>query len=124
VQDFKKLDVWTKAHEITLSVYQATKLFPREELFGLTSQMRRCSASMGANIAEGSGRKSRPDFMRFLHIAFGSACELEYHLILARDLKYMDSTMYKDIEGKLFTVKRMLSALMKSVKRAEDSESA
>ena len=87
VKDFKQLKVWSKAHEATLFLYRVTQQFPKEELFGLTSQIRRAASSMGANIAEGCGRRSDKELARFLGIARGSAVELEYHLLLARDLK-------------------------------------
>jgi four helix bundle protein len=90
MKDFRNLQVWEKSHMLTLSNYDATRPFPREELFGLSSQIRRAAASIPTNIAEGCGRSSDPDFARFLQIAFGSACEVEYHLILARDLRYVD----------------------------------
>lgn len=86
MKDFRTLKVWSKAHELTLLVYKQTKTFPKEELFGLTSQIRRACSSIPANIAEGCGKGSDADFSRFLQIAFGSANELEYHFILARDL--------------------------------------
>jgi four helix bundle protein len=84
VQSFKNLKVWEKAHVLTLDVYKSSKSFPRDEIYGLTSQMRRSAASIGANIAEGSCRKGDCEFGRFLQIAMGSASELEYHLISAR----------------------------------------
>ncbi|HLK31639.1 MAG TPA: four helix bundle protein [Terriglobales bacterium] len=87
MKDYKHPDVWTKAHELTLSVYQASFGFPRSEVYGLTSQMRRAAISICANIAEGSGRKSDSELARFLQIARGSASELDYHVLLARDLK-------------------------------------
>lgn len=86
MRDFRELKVWDKAHALTLDVCRVTKLLPREELYGLTSQIRRAAVSIGANIAEGSGKNSRPDLARFLQIALGSASELEYHLLLSHDL--------------------------------------
>jgi four helix bundle protein len=86
VQNFRNLKVWEKAHTLTLDIYQSSKSFPREEIYGLNSQMRRASSSIGANIAEGSCRRGDMDFARFLQIAMGSASESEYHLLLARDL--------------------------------------
>ena len=81
MSDYRKLVVWEKAHKLVLEVYRVTMTFPKEELFGLTSQIRRASASIPANIAEGSGRGSDAEMARFLHIALGSASELEYHLL-------------------------------------------
>jgi four helix bundle protein len=85
MQSFRNLKVWEKAHAITLDLYSASRSFPRDEVYGLTSQMRRASASIGANIAEGSCRKGDAEFGRFLQIAIGSASELEYcsHMISA-----------------------------------------
>jgi four helix bundle protein len=91
MRDFRELKVWRKAHELTLDVYRVTRAFPKEETYGLTSQIRRAAASVGANIAEGSGKNSRSDFARYLQIAIGSASELEYHLLLAKDLCYVDA---------------------------------
>jgi four helix bundle protein len=80
---------WEKAYELTLNVYKATRSFPKEEMDGLTSQLRRAASSVGANIAEGCGRRSDPEMRRFLQIARGSANEIEYHLLLARDLQFL-----------------------------------
>ena len=89
MKDFKELKVWEKAHALTLQVYQETRSFPREEIYGLTSQVRRAAASVAANIVEGCGRRSDGEFTRFLQIARGSASELKYHLLLARDLHFL-----------------------------------
>ena len=91
MRDFRNLRVWQEAHHFTVSVYKLTREFPREELFGLTSQLRRAATSIGANIAEGAGRNSLKEFARFLDIAAGSASECEYLLILATDLGYKQS---------------------------------
>ncbi len=89
MKDFRHLKVWQKSHELTLAVYKATSLFPPDELYGLRSQIRRSCASIPANIAEGCGRNADGDFARFLQIAMGSASELEYHLLLVRDLNLL-----------------------------------
>jgi len=112
MQDFRRLKVWEKAHHVTLRVYGVTARFPRDELYGLTSQMRRSSSSVPTNIAEGSGRGSDADFARFLQIAMGSACELEYQLILARDLTYLPPADHDELEADLMEVKRMLGAFL------------
>jgi four helix bundle protein len=112
MEDFKDLKVWVKAHELTLGVYKKTRSFPREELFGLTSQLRRASASVGANIAEGCGRRSDGEMKRFLQIARGSASELEQHLILSKDLDLLTATEFSDLEGKVLEVQRMLAAFV------------
>jgi four helix bundle protein len=89
MKSFRGLKVWHSAHQLTLAVYKATAKFPKEELYALTSQMRRAASSIPANIAEGCGRGTDADFGRFLQIALGSASELEYHLLLAFDLKLL-----------------------------------
>jgi four helix bundle protein len=111
MEDFKNLKVWTKAHQLTLAIYQCTRTFPREEVYGLTSQIRRASASIGANIAEGCGRRSDPEMKRFIQIARGSANELEYHLLLAKDLRFLSVDEFKDLEAKTLEIQRMLAAL-------------
>jgi four helix bundle protein len=112
MEDFKDLKVWTKAHELTLAVYRRTRVFPREEMYGLTSQLRRAAASIGANIAEGCGRRSDGEMKRFLQIARGSASELEYHFLLARDLQLLDNDEFKNLEGKVLEVQRILASLV------------
>ncbi len=89
MQDFKKLSVCEKAHQLALAIYKGTMRFPKEELYGLTSQMRRAGVSIAANIAEGCGRRSKVDFARFIEISMGLASELEYYLVLAHDLGFM-----------------------------------
>ena len=118
MQNFRNLKVWGKAHASTLDVYRLSRSFPREEMYGLTSQMRRASASIGANIAEGSCRRGDVDFARFLQIAAGSAAELEYHLLLSRDLELLEESDYQQVSDEAVEVKRMLAALMQKL-RAE-----
>ena len=116
MQDFRELKVWQKAHALTLRVYRDTQGFPTSELYGLTKQIRRATASIGANIAEGTGRNSGPDFARFLQMALGSASELEYHMILASDLEYLDPGIADEIIEKSQEVKRMLTSLIQRVR--------
>ncbi|MGD1155637.1 MAG: four helix bundle protein [Terriglobia bacterium] len=116
MQDFKKLKVWDKAHQLTLAVYKATAHFPREELYGLTNQTRRSAASIVYNIAEGCGRAGRAEFARFLQMATGSASELEYQLLLAHDLKFLRDEEYRSLESGVVEVKRMLSSLMQRLR--------
>lgn len=111
MQDFHQLDVWTFSHSLTLNVYRATAAFPGDERFGLTSQLRRGCASIPANIAEGCGRDSSADFARFLQVALGSASETEYHLLLARDLRYLKDAEHSELELQVQRIKRMLSGL-------------
>ena len=91
MQSFRNLKVWEKAHALTLDIYRASESFPRSEIYGLTSQLRRSSASIGANIAEGCGRRGDLELGRFVQIAMGSASEVEYHLLLARDLAFLST---------------------------------
>jgi four helix bundle protein len=115
MKDFRNLKVWEKAHALTLAVYRASGRFPRQELFGLTSQMRRCSASIGANIAEGCGKRGNNEFQRFLQIASGSASELDYHFLLARDLGFFEEMDYRRLAGELLQVRKMLTSLLQKV---------
>jgi four helix bundle protein len=112
LQSFRNLKVWEKAHLLTLDVYKSSRCFPREEVYGLTSQMRRSSASIGANIAEGTCRKGDVEFGRFVQIAMGSASELEYHLLLAKDLEILKCLDYERLSGEVIEVKRMLASLL------------
>jgi four helix bundle protein len=116
MKDFRELKVWQKAHELTLTVYKITASFPREELYGLTSQLRRSSSSIPANLAEGCGRNGDGDFCRFCSIAMGSAREVEYHLLLARDLKLIASSDCEELTQRTTEVKRMLAGLIQKLK--------
>jgi len=116
VQDFKKLAVWKRSHELTLTIYKLTTPFPRDEAYGLTSQLRRAAASVPANIAEGCGRDTGPDLARFLQIALGSASELEYHLLLARDLNFVSVADYEASLAEIVGIKRMLTMLVRRVR--------
>jgi four helix bundle protein len=115
VKDFRELKVWHKSHEMTLRSYRLTEPFPKHEMFGLAGQIRRCSASIPANIAEGCGRVGNTELHRFLQIACGSASELEYHFLLARDLGYISSADYAATHKDLLEMKRMLVALTTKV---------
>ena len=116
MQDFKRLLVWKKGHELTLRVYKLSKSFPADEKFGLTSQIRRACMSIPANIAEGCGREGKKELARFLQIALGSAKESEYHLLLAKDLRYVTVETYNEVNSKLDELKRMLVGLIKTVR--------
>ena len=113
MQDFKKLQVWQKSHDLTLRMYELTARFPREEVYGLTNQIRRACASIPTNIAEGCGRGSSADFARFLHIAMGSVNETEYLILLARDLKYLDTGLFAGLMDTLIEVRKMLTSLLR-----------
>jgi four helix bundle protein len=112
VRDFKELKVWQRSHRLVLDVYEATGRFPRQETYGLTTQLRRSCASIPANIAEGCGRSGEVELGRFMLIAMGSASELEYHLLLARDLGYLDTRQYQELSQQTREVKRMLSTFI------------
>jgi four helix bundle protein len=115
MKDFRDFNVWEKAHELVLDTYRFTSGFPKHELFGLVSQMRRCSSSIPANIAECCGRLGNSELHRFLQIACGSANEMEYHLLLAKDLGYLREDGYTILDKKLAEMKRMLVALTRKV---------
>jgi four helix bundle protein len=116
MKDFRQLKVWEKSHQLALAVYKATKDFPKEELYGLTSQIRRSSMSIPTNIAEGCGRNTDKEFARFLQIAMGSASETEYQLILARDLGFLSQDSYGALQNEVEEVKRMLASLLKTLR--------
>lgn len=108
--------MWTKFHEITLKIYNLTKVFPREEMYSLTNQVRRCSSSIPANIAEGCGKNGKNDFARFLNIALGSANETEYFLLLAKDLGYLKIDDHIQLEKSINEIKAMLISLIQKVR--------
>lgn len=116
MRDFRKLDVWQRAHRLTLALYKVTRRFPKEELYGLTSQIRRSAASVCANLAEGCGRGGEREFRRYLLIAAGSASELEYHLLLSADLEYFARDTHADLNREITGVKRMLTGLLNRLK--------
>ena len=116
MRDFHQLSVWQKSHQFTLDVYTLTRAYPKDELFGLTSQIRRSSSSIATNIAEGCGRGSDADFGRFPQMAMGSASESEYQILLSFDLAYIDENQYKQMNAKVTEIKRMLSSLISKTK--------
>ena len=116
MRDFTQLKVWVRSHRLTLAAYEATVAFPKEEQYGLKSQIRRSCASIPANIAEGCGRGTNADLARFLQIALGSASELQYHLLLARDLSYQNPGAYKRLTREVTEIKRMLTSFIKNLK--------
>jgi four helix bundle protein len=116
MKDFRDLLTWRKSHILTLAIYNATTQFPKTEIYGLTSQMRRASASIPANIAEGCGKEGDADFGRYIQIAMGSASELDYHLILSHDLGLLPDSDYQNLNEQTQEVKRMLVGLLKKLK--------
>ena len=120
MRNYEDLHVWQKAHVLTLAIYKATRSFPNEERFGLTSQIRRSCASIGANLAEGCGRRSDREMARFIQIAMGSGAELSYHLRLARDLELLSRPLAEELQSDLNEVMRMLSSLSQKLKPRAD----
>ncbi len=112
MKDFRNFIVWQKSHQLTLDVYKALNNFPKDEQFGLISQMKRSSSSIPTNIAEGCGRKTDKDFARFLIIAFGSANELEYQFILSCDLNFINKETSEQLLSQIQEIKKMLNALI------------
>ncbi|WP_374540614.1 four helix bundle protein [Flavobacterium sp.] len=112
MKDYKNFTVWQKSHQLTLDVYKVLNDFPKDEIFGLISQMKRSSSSIPTNIAEGCGRNSDKDFARFLIIAFGSANELEYQFILSKDLKFIDLETSEKLLFQIEEIKKMLNSLI------------
>ena len=119
MQDFRKLKVWNNAHEFALGIYRATSTFPSDEKYGLTSQIRRASVSIPTNIAEGCGRVGNNELHRFLQIAMGSASEVEYLLLLIRDLQLLPQEEVDSLDSDLLEIKRMLNSLIQKVRPSQ-----
>lgn len=115
IKTHKDLLVWEKSIDLVEQIYKFTKQFPKEELYGITNQMRRCAVSIPANIAEGSGRKNKAEFIQFLHIALGSASELETHLIISQRLGFLSSNSYDEIMNALNEIIKMICGLINSL---------
>jgi len=116
MKDFKNLKVWSKSHKLTLKIYRITRTFPVEEIYGLKSQMRRASVSIPTNIAEGCGRNSDAELARFLEIAMGSASELEYLILLSKELNFFDDVVYNALTAEIIEIKQMLATLIKKLR--------
>ncbi|HUN06180.1 MAG TPA: four helix bundle protein [Aggregatilineales bacterium] len=116
MSDYRKLEVWAKAHQLTLEIYRATKTFPKDELYGLVSQMHRAASSIPMNIAEGSGRGSNADYARCVQIGLGSMNELEYQLLLARDLGFLTEAHFQQMDTDVKQIGRMLVGLMRHLR--------
>ena len=119
MKDFRNLKVWEKSHSLVLQIYNITKVFPKVELYGLTSQIRRAAVSIPTNISEGCGRSNGKDFARFMQIAMGSASELEYLIFLSCELKLIEKPVFPELNLKIIEIKKMLTSLMKKL-RAEN----
>jgi len=115
--DYRNLEVWQVAHKLTLNIYRATVAYPKEEMYGLVTQTRRAATSIPTNLAEGSGRGSDDDYARFVRFASGSANEVEYQLLLAKDLGYLDEQMCSPLASEVSRVRSMLSRLNQTLKR-------
>ena len=122
--DFRKLTVWDRAHRLALATYRETMNFPKAELYGLVAQTRRAAASVAANIVEGCGRDGDRELVRFLRIALGSVCELEYHLLLARDLRFLSEEVWQSLTAEAKGVRAMLASLIAKIGRAPKRPSA
>jgi four helix bundle protein len=109
------LKVWQRSYELCIDIYKITKGFPKEETYGLTSQIRRSAVSVPSNIAEGYGRKTTSDYIRSLYIAYGSNCELETQILLSGDLGYIEAGELKKLQDGIGEVERMLKALIKAL---------
>ena len=116
MKNFRDLKVWQKGHELAIAVYKVTKTFPPDELYGLTSQMRRASVSIPTNIAEGCGRGGNAEFGRFLQVAMGSASELEYHVLLSHELGLLSDSGHTQLIERVTELKRMLAGLIGKVR--------
>lgn len=115
MRNYRDLQVWTKAHNLTLGLYRVSQRFPREEIYGITGQLRRAAVSIGANLAEGCGRRTSRELARFVRIALGSASELDYHLLLSRDLGFMTADEFTSASAALTEVRKMLTSFLNSV---------
>ena len=116
MKDYKNLQVWSKGHGLALEIYRATQVFPQHELYGLSSQMRRASVSIPSNSAEGCGRNTNSELVRFIDIAMGSGSELEYQLLLVHDLGYLTAADFAALDQQTSEVRRMLNALIHKIR--------
>jgi four helix bundle protein len=117
LKNYRELKVWQRAYQLCLEIYKITKRFPNEERYGLTSQIRRAAVSVPSNIAEGYGRKTTPEYIRFLYIAYGSNCEMETQILLSGDLGYIETGKLEILQEGIGEVERMLKGLIKSLER-------
>jgi len=115
MRNYRDLQVWSKAHNLTLELYRVSQKFPRDEIYGITSQLRRAAVSIGANLAEGCGRRTANELARFVRIALGSASELDYHLLISRDLGFMSGDDFASASAALTEVRKMLTSFLQSV---------
>ena len=119
LKNFKELNVWKKSYSLCLYIYKMTKNYPKEELYGLVSQLRRVAVSIPSNIAEGYGRKTTADYLRFLYISYGSVCELETQILLSGDLDYININTLEETIENIAEVERMLKGLITSLEKKQ-----
>lgn len=122
MRNYQDLHVWTKAHSLTLDLYRVSRAFPKEEIYGVTSQIRRAAISVGSNLAEGCGRRTSSELARFVRIAMGSASELDYDLLVCRDLGYLKTDDFIRLSKDLVEVRKMLTAFLSKVEEQLDSK--
>jgi four helix bundle protein len=115
LKNYKELNVWQKSYKLCLHIYKITKCFPKDEMYGLTSQIRRSAVSIPSNIAEGYGRKTTLEYVRFFYIAYGSVCELETQTMISGDLGYVEKERLQELREEIGDVERMLKAMIKSL---------
>src|SRR5579863_693662 len=117
MRNYRDLQVWEKAHALTLDLYRTSRSFPKEEIYGITSQIRRAAMSIGANLAEGCGRRSAHELARFVRIALGSASELDYHLLVCRDLGFLKTEDFGCFSKDLTEIRKMLTSFLSSIEK-------
>jgi four helix bundle protein len=122
MRNYRDLQVWSKAYGLALELYKLTRAFPKDELYGLTSQLRRAATSIGANLAEGCGRRGNNEMARFVKIALGSASELDHHLLFSRDLGFLKGDDYERCARDLTSIRKMLVALLGTIQDEINSE--
>ncbi len=119
MNDFRKLSIWNRSIELATNTYKISSSFPKSEIYSLTSQMRRSAVSIGSNIAEGAGRQSNKEFAKYLRIAYGSACELETQVIIAKNLSYLTAINFSDFVKELHEIQKMIYSLEKNKRTGE-----
>lgn len=123
MRNYQDLQVWKKAHSLVLDLYRTSRLFPKEEIYGITSQLRRAVMSIGANLAEGCGRRTSSELARFVRISLGSASELDYHLLVCRDLGFLKGEDFVRFSRDLTEIRKMLTSFLNSVEKQIDGRS-
>lgn len=122
MRNYRDLQVWSKAHTLTVDLYRLSSSFPREEMYGLTNQLRRAAVSIGSNLAEGCGRRTKAELARFVRVAMGSASELDYQLLLSRDLGFIKDEDFRRAASELTEVRKMLTSFLAAVEKQIDTE--